>query len=88
MSLQKKQVGSTDEYLRRLKKSREDRKNADKARKRVYQQSRAQRERRVWLVGETVLNLVEQGQWDESEFRQMMDKALTRPRDRALFDFD
>jgi hypothetical protein len=39
-------------------------------------------------VGEAVLRRVERGEMDEAEFRQMMDEALTRPADRAMFDLD
>lgn len=88
MTFQKKQKGATDEYLQKLQQIRKERKDADQARKRAYKQSRAQRERKVQLVGEVVLGLVERGQWDESEFRKMMENALTRAADRALFEFE
>jgi hypothetical protein len=35
-----------------------------------------------------VLRRVDRGEWDEAEFRQMMDDALSRPADRALFDLE
>jgi hypothetical protein len=40
------------------------------------------------LVGETVLRRVDRGEMDYAEFTQMMDEALSRPVDRALFDLD
>ncbi|WP_262414760.1 hypothetical protein [Paraburkholderia sp. UCT2] len=61
---------------------------ADKARSQAHRQTKADRDRKVMLVDETVLRRVDRGEWDEAEFRQMMDETLTRPADRALFDLD
>jgi hypothetical protein len=85
MNLLRKRIAATDEKLNALKEAR---KAADKARHRAYKQSKADRERKAMLVGEAVLRRVEQGLWDESEFRSMMDEVLTRGSDRALFDLD
>ncbi|CAB3774387.1 hypothetical protein [Paraburkholderia humisilvae] len=85
MSLLKNRVKATDEKIKAMKDAR---KTADRERRQAYKQTRADRERRVMLVGETVLHRVERGEWDEAEFRKMMDEALTRPADRALFDLD
>jgi hypothetical protein len=63
-------------------------KAADKARRQQYKQTRADYDRKVLLVGEAVLRRVDRGEWDEAEFRQMMDDALSRPADRALFDLE
>jgi hypothetical protein len=57
-------------------------------RRQAYKQSRADRDRKVMLVGEAVLRRVERGEWDEANFRQMMDEALGRPADRSLFDLE
>jgi hypothetical protein len=35
-----------------------------------------------------VLRRVDGGEWDEADFRQMMDGALSRPADRALFELE
>jgi hypothetical protein len=86
MSLQKKHPDMTDEYVQRLKDTREARKAAEKTRRQAIKQSRADRVRKAQLVGEAVLRQVERGEWDEAELLQMMDEALTRPADRALFD--
>jgi hypothetical protein len=40
------------------------------------------------LAGEAILRRVDRGEMAEDEFRQMMDEALSRPADRALFDLD
>jgi hypothetical protein len=85
MNILKKRIAATDEKLNALKEAR---KVADKARHRAYKQSKANRERKAMLVGEVVLRRVEQGLWAESEFRSMMDDALSRGTDRALFDLD
>jgi hypothetical protein len=67
---------------------KEGRKAADKARRQAHQQSRADRDRKVMLVGEAVLRRVDRGEWDEADFRQMMDAALSRAADRSLFELD
>lgn len=43
--------------------------------------------RRKILIGAVILAKVEQGEWPQARLLAMMDKALTRPDDRALFDF-
>ncbi|MCP3713361.1 hypothetical protein M3I54_42030 [Paraburkholderia sp. CNPSo 3274] len=85
MTLLKSRLAATDEKVKALKEAR---KAADRERRKAYRQSRADRERKVMLVGEAVLHRVERGEWDEAEFRQMMNDALARPADRALFDLD
>lgn len=49
--------------------------------------SRKSDTRRKILVGAIVLAKVEAGELDEKDFRQWLDAALTRPEDRALFEF-
>ena len=61
---------------------------ADKERRAIHKQTRADRERKVRLVGEAVLQRLERGEWDEAAFTQMMDDALARGTDRALFGLD
>jgi hypothetical protein len=85
MSLLKERKSATDA---RLKEIKEARKASDKARRQQYKQSKADRDRKVMLVGEAVLRRVDRGEWDEAEFRQMMEEALSRPADRALFELD
>ncbi|WP_321926897.1 hypothetical protein [Paraburkholderia guartelaensis] len=85
MTLLKKRIDATNDKLEKMK---EERKAAQKASRQVYKQSRADRERKVMLVGEAVLRRVDRGEWDEADFRQMMDEALSRPADRSLFDLD
>jgi hypothetical protein len=85
MALLKSRFATTDKALTDIQDAR---KAADKERRQQYKQSKADKERMVILVGEAVLRRVECGEWDEAEFRQMMDDALGRPVDRALFDLD
>jgi hypothetical protein len=70
----------------KINEVKDARKAADKARRQQYKQTRADYDRK--LVGEAVLRRVDRGEWDEAEFRQMMDDALSRPADRALFDLE
>jgi hypothetical protein len=72
----------------KINEVKDARKAADKARRQQYKQTRADYDRKVLLVGEAVLRRVDRGEWDEAEFRQMMDDALSRPADRALFDLE
>lgn len=69
----------------KLKEIREARKASDMARRQQYRQSRADRDCKVMLVGEAVLRRVDRGEWAEADFREMMDAALSRPADRALY---
>ncbi len=85
MTLLKDRMVSTEQKLNALKEAR---KAADKARRKAYKESKADRARKLTLVGEAVLRRVERGEMDEAEFKQMMDEALTRPADRVLFDLD
>ena len=85
MTLLKKRLDATGQKLTELKEAR---KTAQKASRQAYKQTRADRERKVMLVGEAVLRRLDRGEWDEADFRQMMDEALSRPVDRALFDLD
>ncbi len=85
MSLIKSRIEATNKKLAELK---EQRKAAQKVQRQTAKVTRADRERKKLLVGEAVLGRVARGDWDEAEFRQMMDDALSRPADRALFDLD
>lgn len=85
MSLLKERKAATDAKLKEMKEAR---KASDKVRRQQYKQSKADHDRKVTLVGEAVLRRIDRGEWDEAEFRQMMDEALSRPADRALFDLD
>jgi len=53
-----------------------------------YKQGKADHARKATLIGEAVSRRLDRGEWDEADFRQMMDESLSRPVDRALFDLD
>ncbi len=40
------------------------------------------------LAGAAILRCVDRGDWDEVDFRQIMDDYVSRPANRALFDWD
>jgi hypothetical protein len=85
MNLLKRRVAATDDKVKEFKKAR---KVAAKAQRQQVKQTRAERERKIMLVGEAVLRRVDRGEWDDADFRAMMDESLSRPADRALFDLD
>ncbi|AZS78604.1 hypothetical protein ELS24_09205 [Achromobacter spanius] len=85
MDLLKKRLTATDEKLKEMKAAR---KAADKERRSAYKQIRADLERKAMLAGEAILRRLDRGDWDEADFRQMMDDYVSRPADRALFDLD
>jgi hypothetical protein len=85
MTLMKDRLAATERKLNALKEAR---KASDKARRKAYKETKADRARKFTLVGEAVLRRVERGEMDEADFRQMMDEVPMRPADRALFDLD
>ena len=85
MSQLKERLTATNAKLDAIKAAR---KAADKEHRAMHKQTRADRERKVRLVGEAVLQRLERGEWDEAAFTQMMDDALARGADRALFGLD
>ena len=85
MNLLKSRIDATDE---RLEEFRKQRKLLQKQQRQALKLSRAERERKKLLIGEAVLARLAREDWDEDDFRQMMDAALTRPQDRVLFGLD
>ncbi len=85
MSLMKSRLVATDKKLEEIKAAR---KAAQKASRQAYKQTRADRERKVVLAGEAIMRRVARGEFDEAEFRSMMDDYLLHSVDRALFDLD
>mgnify|MGYP003377134857 CR=1 FL=1 len=47
---------------------------------------RSEEPRRKILVGAVILAKVERGEWPQERLRELMDQALTRADDRALFE--
>ncbi|WP_158816083.1 hypothetical protein [Methylocapsa sp. S129] len=85
MTLLNRRLTATNEKLAAL---REARKADAKTRRQTIKESRADRERKLRLVGAAVLHRLACGDWDEADFRRMMDGALTRAADRTLFGLD
>ncbi|WP_089161520.1 hypothetical protein [Caballeronia sordidicola] len=85
MTLLKSRLAATDLKLKELKDAKWA---SDKARRQQYRQTKADQERKVVLVGEAVMRRLDRGEWDEADFRKMMDGVLSRAADRALFDLD
>lgn len=52
---------------------------------REQREQREHQERRVQLVGEAILEQVEEGHWPKERLLALMDKRLTKTRDRAVF---
>jgi len=73
---------------KKLKELKDARKLADKGRRKSYKEGKADKERKFILVGQAVLKRVEDGSWDQDDFRRMMDEALVRQADRQLFDLE
>lgn len=82
MSLLKTRLTETEKLLTDLKKARQ---TANKINRQQAKQSKKMRERKAVLIGEAVLARVNSGELGEAEFLKMMDDALSRPVDRALF---
>ncbi|HDR9512244.1 TPA: hypothetical protein QDC03_007517 [Burkholderia cepacia] len=85
MNMLKRRLDATDDKLQELKTAR---KAAAKAQRQQVKQTRADRERKIMLAGEALLRRVDRGEWEEADFRAMMDDYLSRPADRALFELD
>ena len=78
------QISTLQERLKQLKL----RQQRTDARKRAIetQRERKAETRRKFIVGSVVLERVRQGSMDAGQFRSWLDRDLTRPEDRALFD--
>ncbi len=73
--------------LERRLKQEKARKQQMEARQRAAEQRRQRSAdtRRKILVGAVVLAKVERGEWPKERLRELLDQALTRQDDRALF---
>lgn len=85
-------MATIDERIAALEeklKQEKAKKQKIEARKRAaeLQKKRSDDTRRKILVGAAVLAKVDRGEWPKEKLLSMLDNALTRPEDRALFDF-
>ncbi len=74
------QIESIEAKIVRLQKQKRDLLNA------ASRQERKADTRRKVLVGAAILEKVESDEWPRDKLVAMMDKFLTRDRDRELFD--
>jgi hypothetical protein len=86
-------MATIDERIAALEtklKQEKAKKQKIEARKRAaeLQKKRSDDTRRKILVGAVVLAKVERGEWPKEKLLSVLDAALTRPEDRALFDLD
>jgi hypothetical protein len=81
----KVRLAATELRLRSLKA---ERKQAATIKQLSYRQNKANRERKLALIGEAVPRKLERGEWSEEKFRAMMDSFLTHSIDRELFELD
>ena len=79
-------ISGLEEKLKQLK-TRQARLDARK-RALASRQERKNDTRRKILAGALLLAKVESGDFDSRTFKRWLDKALTRPDDRKLFDLD
>ena len=84
MATIEKTIASLEAKLKQAKAKKQQ----IEARKRALEtkEERAKDTRRKILVGATILAKVDRGEWPKDKLLAMLDLALTRPDDRALFD--
>ena len=77
-------IKALEEKLKQAKAKRQK----QEARKRMAEakKKRSDDTRRKILVGAAILARVERGEWPKDKLLAMLDNALTRPDERALFD--
>lgn len=79
-------IAATEAKLKQLKAEQQKVEALKKAAE--MKRKRQDETRRKILVGATILARVESGEWPEVELKAVMDKALTRTEDRALFGLE
>lgn len=84
MATIEKTIASLEAKLKQAKAKKQQ----IEARKRALEtkEERVKDTRRKILVGAAILTKVERGEWPKEKLLNMLDLALTRPDDRALFN--
>jgi hypothetical protein len=89
-SIVTKEIPMSSKAAERIRSLQE---KAQRAQSQIRQIEEAERKReqenqrrREVLVGAVVLELVERGEWPRERLREALDKKLSRPRDRQLFE--
>jgi hypothetical protein len=80
-----KAKGTSDRLLHLSTKAAKLQEEIQRLRVLESKQELKREERRKTLVGSAVLALVERGEWSSEQLLAVLDKHLTRPRDRDLF---
>jgi hypothetical protein len=80
-----KTKGTSDRLLHLSAKAAQLQEEIQRLRALESKQELKKEERRRTLVGAAVLALVERGEWSREQLLAVLDKHLTRPRDRELF---
>ncbi len=76
-------IADLERRLKQAKALKQQRVARERAAKKKRQ--RSEETRRKILVGAVILAKVERGEWPKERLRELMDQALTRADDRALF---
>ena len=76
-------IADLERRLKQAKALKQQRAARERAAEKKRQ--RSEETRRKILVGAVVLAKVERGEWPKERLRELMDQALTRADDRALF---
>ena len=84
MTVIEQRIENLEKKLKQAKAKRQK----QEARKRMAEakKKRSDDTRRKILVGAAILARVERGEWPRDKLLAMLDNALTRPDERALFD--
>ncbi len=77
-------IADLEKRLKQAKALKQQQVAREKAAERKRQ--RSDDTRRKILVGAVILAKVERGEWPQERLRELLDKALTRADDRALFE--
>ena len=84
MRKMEERIATLEQQLKALKERHQ--KTEAKRKRQEAQRAKKDDVRRKMLAGTVVLEKVDRGEIDKSEFRRWVDSVLREPEDRALFD--
>jgi septal ring factor EnvC (AmiA/AmiB activator) len=80
-------MASRDEKLKKLEERQSQLKSQiQKLRTKEATEDRKRDTRRKVVLGAVLMEMVKSGEWTDDKLRGLLDRKLTRPRDRELFD--
>lgn len=80
-------MATREEKLKKLEERQDQlRAQIQKLKAREATEERKRDTRRKVVLGAVLLEMVKSGEWSEEKLRGLLDRKLTRPRDRELFD--